>query len=202
VLAGEKVTYQEEVNFQGIGRRWIAATYTPTLDADGAANGWLAVVVDITGHKVAQEAQLKHAAIVESSEDAIISKSLDAMITSWNAGSERIFGYTEAEVLGQPITILIPPELYDEENKILERLRAGGRIEHYETKRLTKTGKRVDVSLTIGPIKDSTGRAVGFSKIAHDITKRKRAEQLLRDTNSALEKQAVALTCSTVMASR
>src|SRR5262249_45133785 len=103
------------------------------------------------------------------------------------------FGYTEAEVVGQPITILIPPELYDEENEILERLRTGGRIEHYETKRLTKTGKKVDVSLTIGPIKNSTGRLVGFSKIAHDITKRKRAEQLLHDANGALEKQTVAL---------
>jgi PAS domain S-box-containing protein len=121
---------------------------------------------------------------VESYEDAIISKDLDAVITSWNIGAERIFGYTEAEVIGRPITILIPSELRKEEHKILEKLRTGGRVEHYETKRITKTGKRIDVSLTIGPIKDSTGRIVGFSKIAHDITDRKQAEEAVKESES------------------
>jgi PAS domain S-box-containing protein len=143
--------------------------------------------------KMAEEARFKHAAVVESSVDAIISKNLDAVITSWNVGAQRIFGYTEAEVVGQPITIIIPPELHDEENKILERLRAGGRIEHYETKRVTKTGNKVDVFLTIGPIKDSTGSVVGFSKIAHDITHRKQAEEALRELNRALEAQTAVL---------
>ena len=135
---------------------------------------------DISERKVTEETQLRLAAIVESSEDAIISKSLDATITSWNAGAQRIFGYTQEEAVGRPITILIPPDLWDEENRILEKLRAGERIEHYETIRVTKTGQKVDVSLSISPIRDSTGRIVGFSKIARDITERKRAQELVR----------------------
>ena len=153
----------------------------------------VAMVEDITEKKTAEEARFKYAAIVESSEDAIISKNLDAVIVGWNAGAERIFGYCEAEVVGQPITILIPPDLHDEEKNILERLRAGGRIEHYETVRVTKTGKKVNVSLIISPIRDSTGRLVGFSKIAHDITERKRAEQILLETNCALERKTAEL---------
>jgi len=149
----------------------------------------LAMVVDITAKKTAEEARLRHAAVVESSEDAIISKDLDSDIVSWNAGAQRIFGYTEAEAVGQPITMLIPPELQDEENQILARLRAGGHIEHYETIRVTKEGRKADVSLTISPIRDWNGKIVGFSEIAQDITERKRAEQLLHETNQALRKQ-------------
>ena len=134
----------------------------------------------VTEHTRAEEVRFRHAAIVESSVDAIVSKDLNAIITSWNSGAEHMFGYSEAEAVGQPITLLIPPELRDEEERILERLRSGGRIEHYETRRLTKAGKHVDVSLTIGPIRDSTGSVVGFSKIAHDITDRKRAEEAVR----------------------
>jgi PAS domain S-box-containing protein len=104
-----------------------------------------------------------------------------------------MFGYAEAEAVGQPITLIIPPELRDEENEILKRLGAGGRIEHYETIRVTKTREKIAVSLTISPIKDSSGRLVGFSKIAHDITERKRAEELQRETNRALEEQAATL---------
>ena len=149
----------------------------------------LAMVVDITAKKTAEEVRLRHAAVVESSEDAIISKDLDGDIVSWNAGAQRIFGYTEAEAVGQPIAMLIPPESQDEENQILERLRAGGHIEHYETIRVTKEGRKVDVSLTISPIRDWNGKIVGFSEIAQDITERKRAEQLLHETNQALRKQ-------------
>jgi PAS domain S-box-containing protein len=153
----------------------------------------VAMVEDITDKKRAEEARFRHAAILESSEDAIISKNLDAVIVSWNAGAHLIFGYTESEAVGQPITILIPPELWDEENQILERLRAGGRIEYYETTRVTKAGKKVAVSLTISPVKDSTGRLVGFCKLAQDITKRKRAEQVLHETNRVLETQTAVL---------
>ena len=149
----------------------------------------LAMVVDITAKKTAEEARLRHAAVVESSEDAIISKDLDGDIVSWNAGAQRIFGYTEAEAVGQPIAMLIPPELQDEENQILERLRAGGHIEHYETIRVTKEGRKVDVSLTISPIRDWSGKIVGFSEIAQNISERKRAEQILHATNRALERQ-------------
>jgi PAS domain S-box-containing protein len=142
----------------------------------------VAMVEEITENKTAEEARFRHAAIVDSSEDAIISKNLDAVIVSWNAGAQRIFGYTEEEAVGQPITLLIPPELLDEENTILERLRAGGRIEHYETVRVTKAGKKVDVSLSISSVKDSTGSIVGFTKIAHDITKRKQVEDAVKES--------------------
>ena len=153
----------------------------------------VAMVEDITEKKKAEEARFRHVAIVESSEDAIISKNLDAVIVSWNAGAQRIFGYSEEEAVGRPITILIPPELRDEESTILERLRARGRIEHYETVRITKAGKKVAVSVSISSIKDSTGRIVGFTEIARDITERKRAEDALHATNRALEEQTAEL---------
>jgi len=117
---------------------------------------------------------------VESSEDAIISKNLDGVITSWNAAAQRIFGYSEGEAVGEPISILIPVELRDQEDRIVARLRAGERIEHYETIRISKTLQKVNVSLCISPIRDSTGRILGFSIIARDIAQRKRAEEALR----------------------
>jgi PAS domain S-box-containing protein len=147
----------------------------------------VAMVENISGKKKAEEAQFRHAAIVESSEDAIMSVCLDRTISTWNAGAERIYGYTEAEALGQPIDMIVPPELPDEENKILDTLRAGGRIEHFETVRLTKAGKRVNVSLTVSPIKNSTGETVGCSGIAQDITERKRREEKLQEYERAVE---------------
>ena len=132
--------------------------------------------------KRAQEARLRHAAIVESSDDAIVSKSLDGIITSWNAAAQRLFGYSEVEAVGKPITMLIPDELQQEESVFLERLRTGERVEHWETVRIAKGGKRVAVSLTISPVRDSAGKIAGFSKIAHDITDRKRAEHVLRES--------------------
>jgi PAS domain S-box-containing protein len=166
--------------------RWIFDIGVPRYGQEGTFAGYIGSCIDVTERRRAEEARFSHAAIVESSEDAIISKNKDAIILSWNAGAERIFGYTEAEAVGQPITIIIPPELRDEESKILERLRAGGHIEHYETIRVTKTGKRVDVSLNIGPVKDSSGNVIGFSKIAHDISTRKMAEQALREGEQRL----------------
>jgi len=139
----------------------------------------VAMVEDITDKKTAEEARFRHAAIVESSEDAIISEDLDRIIVSWNAGAQRIFGYTEEEALGQSTAFLIPPELRDKETRILERLRTGDRIEPYETLRLTKAGNKVDVSLSISPVKDASGKIFGFSKIARDITERKLAEEAL-----------------------
>jgi PAS domain S-box-containing protein len=140
----------------------------------------LAMVEDITDKKKAEEARFRHAAVIESSDDAIASGTLDGIIVSWNTGAQKIYGYTEAEAVGKPISMLVPPELPDEENKILETLKSGDRIEHFETVRVTKTGKRINVSLTISPIKDSTGRTVGISGIARDITERKLAEEALR----------------------
>ena len=125
-------------------------------------------------------ARSRLATIVESSEDAIISKNLDGVITSWNAAAQRIFGYSEGEAVGEPISILIPVELRDQEDRIVARLRAGERIEHYETIRISKTLQKVNVSLCISPIRDSTGRILGFSIIARDIAQRKRAEEALR----------------------
>jgi PAS domain S-box-containing protein len=132
--------------------------------------------------RLAMEARLRLAAVVESSDDAIISKNLDGTIVSWNAGAERLFGYSEAEAVGKSITMLIPNEVRDEEGVFMQRLGAGERVEHYETVRITKGGKRVAVSLTISPVKDQTGEIVGFSKIARDITDRKQAEQIIRES--------------------
>jgi PAS domain S-box-containing protein len=130
------------------------------------------------------------AAIITGSEDAIISKTLDGVITSWNAAAERLFGWTAAEMIGQPVLRLIPPELQYEEAEILGSLRSGKRIERYETTRVRKDGVRISVSLTISPVRDATGRIVGASKIAHDITERRRADAAtaaLADEANALE---------------
>jgi PAS domain S-box-containing protein len=144
---------------------------------------------DITDRRRGEAAQARLAAIVESSQDAIISKTLDSRIVSWNAGAEDLFGYTGDEAIGRPITILIPPELQDEERMILGRLRRGERIEHYETVRVTKSGRRVDVSLTVSPLRDAAGRVVGASKIVRDVTSRRQAEEktrFLADASAAL----------------
>ena len=146
----------------------------------------LAMVEDITDKKSAEEARFRHAAVIESSDDAIASGTLDGIIVSWNTGAQKIYGYTEAEAVGKPISMLVPPELPGEENKILETLKSGDRIEHFETVRVTKTGKRINISLTISPIKDSTGRTVGISGIARDITERKLAEEALRASEERL----------------
>jgi PAS domain S-box-containing protein len=132
---------------------------------------------DITDRKLMHESRFRLAAIVESSEDAILSVTLDGVIVTWNPGAQRMFGYTENEVVGKPVTIIVPSDRPDEENKILATLRAGGCIEQFVTVRVSKTGKRIDVSLSISPIKDSTGKTVGYAGIERDITKRKRAEE-------------------------
>jgi PAS domain S-box-containing protein len=146
----------------------------------------LQLLAQIFSNALAREralnARFLHAAIVESSQDAIVSKNLDGIIITWNAAAQRLFGYSEAEAVGQPITLLIPEDRRDEENQFLQRLKAGGRVEHSETVRIAKGGKRIAVSLTISPVSDSAGNIVGFSKIARDITDRLRAEQLLRES--------------------
>ncbi len=159
-------------------------------DEQGRPARLIGTCQDITERKQAERAALRLAAIVESSDDAIISKDPNGMITSWNAGAQRMFGYTETEVVGRSITIIIPSELQDEEASILQRLRAGKHIQHYETVRLTKQGKRVNVSLTISPIKDSQGKVVGASKIARDITERKQAEEALKRSEAEARARA------------
>jgi len=133
------------------------------------------------------------AAIVESSDDAIVSKTLDGRILSWNAGASRIFGYTAEEVIGRPITIIIPPELHEEEQRILEQVRAGQRIEHFDTIRIAKDGRRVFISLTVSPVRDSRGVIIGASKVARDVSERKRAEQALLESERRLATEADAL---------
>ncbi len=132
-------------------------------------------------------AQARLAAIVECSDDAIVSKSLEGIITSWNKGAERIFGWVADEVIGQPITILIPPDRLDEEPVILGRIRAGERVDHFETVRQTKDGRLIDVSVTISPVCDERGGIIGVSKIARDITHQKRYQEELAAAKAAAE---------------
>jgi PAS domain S-box-containing protein len=127
------------------------------------------------------DASKQLAAIVESSDDAIVSKNLDGIIQSWNGSAERLFGYTAEEAIGQHITLIIPSDHRDEETMILEQLRRGVRVDHFETVRMRKNGTPIDISLTISPVKDSTGRVVGASKVARDITENKRAEQARKE---------------------
>ena len=146
----------------------------PLHDETGALIGAVNMLVDVTERRRTEE---RLAAIIETSEDAVISKNLDGIIMSWNSGAERMFGYTAAEAIGRPVTMLIPPERIDEEPGILARIRRGERIEHYDTVRRHKDGSTFDISLTVSPIKDPDGTIIGASKIARDITERKQAEQ-------------------------
>ncbi|MEQ8268431.1 MAG: PAS domain S-box protein [Parvibaculum sp.] len=154
----------------------------PTLltDDSGRITGAINLLVDITDRKHAELERARLAAIVSSSDDAIVSKTLEGRITSWNAAAARIFGYEAAEMIGQPITRIIPGELQAEEKDILAKIRRGQRVPHYDTMRLRRDGSRVNVSLTISPLLDSTGRVIGASKIARDITGRKQGEKLQR----------------------
>jgi PAS domain S-box-containing protein len=138
-----------------------------------------AMVVMARSARRMKEAQSYLASIVESSDDAIVTKDLDGVIQSWNAGAERVFGYSAAEVIGRPVTILIPPEHQNEEVQILQKLRHGERIDHFETVRVAKGGRKIDVSLTVSPIRNLSGVVVGASKVARDISERKRAAEAL-----------------------
>jgi PAS domain S-box-containing protein len=152
-----------------------------------AAVGAVLVFRDVTEQRRAEEARARLAAIVESSEDAIVGKTLEGVIRSWNAAAERVFGYSAGEAVGQSITLIIPPERLDEERVILSQLRRGERIEHFETVRVRKDGQRIDVSLTVSPIRDETGHVIGASKIARDITARRREAAFLDGQKQVLE---------------
>jgi two-component system CheB/CheR fusion protein len=150
---------------------------TPLYDASGTLIGAVNMLIDISDRKRADMQAQRLAAIVESSDDAIVSKDLNGIITSWNHGAERLFGYTAEEVIGKPITMLIPPDRMGEEPEIIGRVRRGERVDHYDTVRRRKDGSLIDISLTVSPLKDADGRIVGASKIARDITERKRAQE-------------------------
>lgn len=184
----------EKVQLFGLRKNGTEFPVEISLSPVETADGMLVVssIREVSERKMTEESRLRLAAIVESSEDAIIAKTVAGLIVSWNKGAEQIYGYTEAEAVGKPITIIVPPELREEENQILARLGAGERIEQYEIVRVTKSGKRIRVSTTISPIKDSTGKTVGISGISRDITARKLAQQALRKGEERLRLAAQA----------
>jgi PAS domain S-box-containing protein len=148
-------------------------------DDAGRVIGASKIARDLSDRKTPDESRYRLAAVVDSADDAIISKDLNGIISSWNDGARRMFGYTPEEMVGQPILRIIPLELHYEEAAILSRLRAGERVDHFETKRTRKDGSTVELSVTISPIRDGTGRVIGASKIARDISDRRRIERLL-----------------------
>jgi PAS domain S-box-containing protein len=149
----------------------------------GELAGVVLIFRDITERRAAEQSRAWLAAVVQSSDDAVVSKTLEGIITSWNRGAEQLFGYSAQEIIGKPITTIVPPELHGEERDILARLRRGERLEHFDTVRLTKDGRRVDISLTVSPVRDEHGMIVGASKVARDISERKRVEEQLRDAD-------------------
>jgi PAS domain S-box-containing protein len=176
------------------GSRVTALTHaTPVRDATGQLIGAVNVLVDITDRKRAETAQAQLAAIVESSQDAIISKSLEGVIMSWNSAAERLFGYSANEAVGQPITLIIPEERREEEVGILEKLRRGERIQHFATQRLTRQGGRVAVSLSVSPVRDSTGRIVAASSVARDISVQQEVQATLLEVKDELATQVADL---------
>jgi PAS domain S-box-containing protein len=185
---GEFRTLEVEQEFPAIGRRTVLLDAC-RLSREGYP-GYMILLAfrDITERKKAEAAKIALAAIVESSDDAIIGKDLNGIITSWNRGAERIFGYEEKDIIGKPITLLFPPDRIDEEPAILDRIRRGEPIDHYETVRRRKDGNLVDISLSVSPIRDSEGRIVGASKIARDITRRKQIEIEMLQAKEALAK--------------
>jgi PAS domain S-box-containing protein len=176
--------------YEGIGQRRDGSLFpvhvavTSVELSDGKAS--LAFLTDMAERKRLEQKQVELAAIVESSEDAIIGKSLTGIITSWNRGAEKIFGYTAAEVIGQPLLILFPPERQHEEAGILARIARGETVQHFETVRVRKDGREIFISATISPLKDGNGKVIGASKIARDITAEKQAQESLREKQAQL----------------
>ncbi len=158
---------------------WTFSRAVPIKDANGQIVDWFGTATDITERKRAEEARSQLAAIVESSSDAIVGKTVEGVITSWNRSAHQLYGFSPEEALGQPVSIIIPPERSAELEKILHTIRNEGSVEHLESVRLRKDGTRVDVSLTVSPTRDVEGKVTGASSIARDITNRKRAEEAL-----------------------
>jgi len=175
---GEPVRDMEAILERPDGSRAVFRPHAaPMYDDKGAVAGAITMLVDITDRKKDEETREHFTAIVTSSDDAIISKDLNGIIKSWNKGAERVFGYSQEEAIGRSITMLIPADRLNEEPGIIERIRRGERIEHYETVRRRKDGSLINLSLTVSPVKNGRGEIVGASKIARDISERKRAEE-------------------------
>lgn len=178
--AGERIDHYETVRVRKNGEKFpISVTISPVRDNTGRVIGASKIGRDISDRKRFDDSRFRLAAIVDSADDAIISKNLNGIIQSWNQGAYRLFGYTSEEIVGQSILRLIPNKLYHEEDEILAKLKAGERIDHYETTRMKKSGELVDVSVTISPIWNGKGEVVGASKIARDISDRRRMEKTL-----------------------
>jgi len=181
---GRAIRGAEAIAERPDGRKiWFAAYPSPLFDASGQLVGGINMLVDITERKQAEESRVRLASIVESSDDAIISKTLDGVVTSWNQAAERLFGYSANEAIGEHIQLIIPVERHSEEEEVLARLRRGEKIDHFETVRQAKNGRRMNISLTVSPLRASDGRIIGASKVARDITDRKLAEQALLEAD-------------------
>jgi PAS domain S-box-containing protein len=178
MATGEVQTYEDFGTAAGVTRTYLT-TKGPYRDARGTILGVIGISRDITERKQAEEAHTRLAAIVESSEDAILSKDLDGIILAWNRAAENMYGYPAAEIVGRSIFLLVPPERTAEESAIMEQFKRGGRLENHESVRLRKDGTRIAVSLSISPMVDAAGRVTGASVIARDISERKRGERRL-----------------------
>jgi PAS domain S-box-containing protein len=188
---GHAVTGREIIVERPDGqRRWVQPYPEPILDAEGNLIGAVNMLIDISERKQTDNNSAKLAAIVQSSDDAIISKTLDGIITSWNPAAVKMFGYTEFEMIGQHITTIIPTDRLSEEAHIIDRIKKGKRVDHFETQRQTKDGKLIDISLTISPIKDEHGHIVGASKIARDITLQKMLHDALTESEERYKQLA------------
>ena len=178
VRRGEVVEHFETVRVTKEGRLVdVSLTVSPVRDADGTIVGLSKIARDISERRHFDETLARLAAIVDSAEDVIVSKNLDGLITSWNRAAERMFGWTAAEAIGRSISLIIPEDRRSEEDDVIARIRRGERVDYFDTVRKTKDGRLVDVSITVSPVRDSTGRIVGASKIARDITERRRVEE-------------------------
>ncbi|HEY7516645.1 MAG TPA: PAS domain S-box protein, partial [Methylomirabilota bacterium] len=178
IRRGDRVDHFETVRVTKDGRLVdVSISISPVRDGAGRVVGASKIARDISERRRAEIAQARLAAIVASSDDVIVSKTLDGIITSWNPTAERVFGWTATEAIGQHITLIIPPERRPEEDDVLARIRRGERVDHFETVRVTKDGRRIDLSITVSPLRDGAGRVVGASKIARDISDRRRLEE-------------------------
>lgn len=181
-MNGRRVHLEEDVVWRKDGGPILVEIWSyPMIGEDDQIVGAVVTLIDVAERRQAEETSAYLSAIVESSHDAIISKTLDGIVTSWNSAAASLYGYTAEEMIGQPIMRLVPPERSEEVQQILTRLRRGERVKQLETVRARKDGTRIDVSLTVSPIKDSRGRLVGGSTIARDITQRRRAEQEIQE---------------------
>lgn len=178
VKKGKRIEHYETVRKRKDGTIiLVSVSISPLKDERGNIIGASKIARDITEQKSAEQKQAMLAAIIDSSDDAIVSKDLNGIITSWNNGAEKIFGYTPAETIGKHISIIIPPARIDEETQIIENIRKGKRVSHFETIRIRKDGKEIHISLTVSPVKDKSGKVIGASKVARDITERAEIEK-------------------------